>query len=207
MNNKCGVLSFVWLSHEQYHPNEFYFLPLIASIPSSLELLSEVASYSSIKLNAFFLEHSSRVSRKIYSFELCSNIVYDIFNLFVGDYRPWLKYAHCRWRAREIMFNCIYADRWCIFSSNCFIQKELNTLNWYAFSSFIIHTLNAWSLCRSTGMWLNWISLNYIALWFVNELERNYLLIYNSSTGTWWPTETVWRSLCRRLDYPNAALQ
>lgn len=159
------------------------------------------------KIKCFFLEHSSRVSRKIYSFELCSNIVYDIFNLFVGDYRPWLKYAYCRWRAREIMFNCIYADRWCIFSSNCFIQKELNTLNWYAFSSFIIHTLNAWSLCRSTGMWLNWISLNYIALWFVNELERNYLLIYNSSTGTWWPTETVWRSLCRRLDYPNAALQ
>lgn len=38
MNNKCGVLSSVWLSHEQYHSNEFYFLPLIASIPSPLML-------------------------------------------------------------------------------------------------------------------------------------------------------------------------
>lgn len=94
-NNQSGVLSYVCdcRLNNNNHPNEFHFLPLIASTVSACAgLLFEVASNSSIKLNAFFWS-TRDASREMYSFELRTNIVYDIFNLFVGEYRLLLKYA------------------------------------------------------------------------------------------------------------------
>lgn len=114
---------------------------------------------------------------KMDSFALRSNIVYDIFNSFVGDFWcdccAWSVYAQCRSRPthRRIMFNCedmLNADA---FSSNWFIQKELNMLNWTDHLSSTHLNGIAWS-------WAT-IRFNYSV---VNDVERNYLLIYNSLT-------------------------
>lgn len=115
------------------------------------------------------------------------------------------------------MFNSIFMLIDGAFSSNWFIQKELNALDWYAFSSFIIYTLNAfaWSCCRSAGTQLNWISLDLwmnlsaIIYWFTTLPLWHFAFDKRPTTDgrLLGRQEIVWRSLSRRLHYTSGALQ
>lgn len=147
----------------------------------------------------------------------CALISFTIYLLlFVGEYRLLLKYAIAAGE-RKKSCSIVYMLIDDAFSSNWFIQKELNTLNWYAFSSFIIYTLNAfaWSFCRLAGMWLNWISLdlwmnpNAIIYWFTTLPLWHVALDKRPTTDgrLLGRQEILWRSLIRRLHYTGGALQ